>query len=399
MYRVYAESSAGVVIGGGPLLGASRASVTTSLDRAGKVSCEIPATDPDAAIFADDDVYIRIKEFRAGTWVTVGRGIIIQKNLDSSGKMLQLSGPSIEHELTRTHVGTLSLTDDPLTPEDPMAAADVLPAIIAYALPGWTTDGTPSGDVYYQFGDETVLAALIKIAEILGDHFRIDVEDRVVVWLPTTAAGFDAADSGVRAVNKGEPDLLEDIPELAILDGGLQVMTDDTDRITRLYPRGGGNAGARLYLNATTLFSAAGVGDYTDGTNFPGYTLHIDADPSLSYIKHTINDAAGRIDGVETFRDIAPLDDGDNAEIAAANQLLTTAHTALMRRLVPQKAYRLSLAKLDMDLPVGETLRVKVRHFIDDYKWIDEQEDPMVLDRRSQYEAGGGVRHEVEVTL
>lgn len=392
MFRVSVESSAGVALGGGPLLSATRATVTHSIDRAGSVAFDMPATDPDSASFAAAagalSVYVRIRAFRNGTWITAGRGIITKKDLDSSGKMLRLSGPSIEHELTRTHVGTLSLTDNPLVPEVPMAAADVLPAIMAYALAGWTTSGTPSGDVYYQFGDETVLAALIKVAEILGDHFRFDVEDRIVEWLPTTAAGFDAAASGVRATDIGDPDELLDAPEIAILDGGLQVSTDDTERITRIYPRGAGNAGARLYLNGTTWTAPA------------GYTLVINAgEPAQSYIKHDASDAAGVVSLAETLRDIAPLKESAAAQIAASDQLAVAAHKMLMRRLFAQKAYRMRLTKLHMDLNVGDTVYVKSKHFTDGYKWIDEGADLMVNDIRSDYQVSGEPLHDLDVTL
>lgn len=387
-FRVQIETPAGVAIGGGPLTSVTSVSIQTSMDRAGNLSLTMPATDPDTVLFPDDtEPYVRIREFRNGTWITAGRGIIKQKSLNSETRMLQLSGPDLLDELTRTHVGTLSLTDNPSVPEDPMAAASILPAIMAYALAGWTSTGTPSADVYYQFGDETVLAALIKIAEILGDHFRLSATvDRQVEWLPTTAAGFDAAASGVRAGDVGDPEDLLDNPDLCILAGGLEVSTDDTERITRIYPRGGGNAGARLYLNGTTWTAPA------------GYTLHIDADPAQSYIAHTVNDAAGQIGVTETIRDIAPLNDSSAAAIAASNQLAVAAHKILQRRIHAQKAYRMRVTKLHKNLLVADTIYVKSKHVTDDYKWIDEGREVMVTDKRSTYERGEA-GHDLDVTL
>lgn len=384
-FRVIAELPDGTPLGGGPLQSVTRATVGTSVDRAGNVQFEMSATDSSAALFAVLPVYVRVKEFRNGTWVTAGRGIITQKSLTSAGKILQLSGMDLLDELNQTHVGTLPLTDDPGTPEDPMAAADVLAAIMAYALPGWTTTGVPSGDVYYQFGDETVLAALIKVADILGDHFR--AVDRELQWKPTTAAGFDAAASGVRAVDKGEPEDLLDYPEICVLDGGLQVSSDDTQRATRIYPRGAGNAGARLYLNGTTWVAPT------------GYSLVIDTgDPAQSYIKHDANDATGVRSLVETFRDIAPLSESGVAEVSASDQLAVTAHKTLMRRLVPQKAYKMRVTGLKLPLLVGDTIHAKSRHVTDAYLWIDEGAELMINDTRSTYERGMAV-HELDVTL
>lgn len=397
MFRVIVESASGVALGAGPLQSVSNVKITIRIDRAGSISFEMAATDADAALFPDNaSTYVRVRDFRDGTWITVGRGVIKHKSLSSDKRTLTLSGPCLSDELLRTHVGTLALTDDLTVTGDPMAAADVLPAILDYALTGWSTSGTPSSDVYYQFGDETVLAALIKVADITGDHFRF--EDRTIVWLPTTSAGFVAADSGIRAIDVGDPDSLMDNDDVCLIDGGLEVATDDTQRITRIYPRGGGNADARLYLNdatySTTRFSAAGVGDYTSGD----FTLHLDADPAQSYIKHDeseedgigLFDATLIISAVESFRDIAPLDGSTDAAISASNQLFDAALVTLMRRIVAQKAYRLRVRKVVGDLVVGESLLIKVKHITDDYKWIDERVDVMMLEITESHDAESG---------
>lgn len=369
MFEIDVETSAAVRLGAGPITTASRLSVTTPIDAAGKVGFDIPATDPQAALFPDNvSRYVRGRAFGAA-WATVGRGVVKGRTL-SSDMSLRLSGPDLADELTRTHVGTLQLHDGA---GNPTLAVDVLPAILAYALPGWTSTGIPSKDVYYEFGDETVLAALIKVADYTGDHFRIT--DRVITWLPTTAGGFVPADSGLRAVDVWEGDALP--VDTCLIDGDLEEVADDTPRITRIYPRGSGNAGARLYLNGTTRSAPA------------GYTLHIDADPAQSYIAYNASEAAdGIISQVESFRDISVLGDATTTDAtSAADALFDAALPFLQKRLTTQKSYRLHLTNVPTQLLPGTSIHVVCTHVVDAYRWISIDRDFVILEATATYEA------------
>lgn len=380
MFDVTTETSTGARLGAGPLTSVSRLTCEAALDRAGRVSFTMPATDADTALFPDNTArYVRGRAMRGGSRITVGRGIVRSRNLDSEARTMQLSGPDLCDELTRTIVGS-TILESPTTPGTAMAAVSILPAVMAGALAGWTTTGTPSKEVYYKFGDESHLAALIKVAELTGDHFRLSISvDRRIEWLATTASGFDAAASGLRAIDTGDPDSLEDNDDVCLIVGGLSVETDDTQRITRIYPRGGGNADARLYLNATTRTAPAGYSLVVDGSR-----------PDLSYIKYDVNDAAGQIGAVETFRDVAALTESSTADVSAADQLFDAALASLMRRITAQKAYRLRVTKVRRDLKVGETIHVVCKHFVDGYGWINVNAHLMMLVVAPTYEAGQG---------
>lgn len=373
-FEIDAETQAGARLGSGPITTASRLAVTSRVDAAGSVAVDLPATDPDTALFPDNvSRYVRGRAFDA-SWATVGRGVIKGRTLSSDSKTLKLAGPDIIDELTRTHVGTLQLHDGA---GNPMAKASVLGAILAYALPGagWTSTGVPSIDVYYEFGDETVLAALIKVTEVTGDHFR--VEDRTVVWLPTTAAGFVPVPSGLRAVDTGDPDDLAGNPEICLIDGELEEVADDTPRITRIYPRGSGNAGARLYLNGTTRTAPA------------GYTLHLDTDPAQSYIAYDAAETAdGIISHVESLRDISVLGNATTADgVAASNALFDAALPFLQKRLSTQKSYRLRITRVDLPILPGTSIRVVCTHVVDAYRWINVDADFLILEATVTYEA------------
>ncbi len=373
-------------IGLGPIASASSISSTDKLDAAGNIHIGMPATDPRTAAFTVN-AYHYVRAVIDGDATDQRRvGIIKERGTGSESMGLSLSGPNLLGELLHTHVGTLPL-ESAVGSGLPMPAASVLGAILGDS--GWTSTGMPSNGVYYKFGDETRLAALRKVAELIGDHFRQSkTVARQIEWLPTTAAGFNAVDSGLRAVDAGSPAALESNDDVCLIVGGLQEVADGHQRITRLYPRGAGNAGARLYLNGTTRVAPA------------GYTLVINADPPFSYLAHTANDAAGSISGVETLRDIAPLDESATALASASNMLFDAALVSLRRRLEAQRSFRLKLTKVRGPLLVGTSIRVISRHFVDGYGWMLVDDHAMMLDTTWRWTADGGEAEvDVEVTL
>jgi len=82
------------------------------------------------------------------------------------------------------------------------ALADIF-NVAAVASAGWTLDtayhSKTETDVYMQFAGESVLAALIRVAEHTGEHFRLG-EGRKIQWLQD-----DEIESSVWATNHGDP--------------------------------------------------------------------------------------------------------------------------------------------------------------------------------------------------
>lgn len=401
--------------GDGPVVTAPSWSFTERVNQAGEFSFPMPAVDPRAALISDPNAlhYVTAQTKIGSTGrAYAGDGIIKQLSLNSETRMLQVSGPDLVGELMHTSPGRLFLHG--AGEDDPMDKADVFPALMAGSL-GWDVvdvTGAPaelSKDLEpYQLGDETHLAAINKIAELTGDKWRritaaeqvaLSLGPRHLVWLPTTAAGFDAAASGIRAIDWGDTVALDDNPEVCVIDGGLEVISDLTTRITRIRPRGSGNADAALYLNQTTRFGAppltgaeTGSVDLTD-VSFPGFTFHRDYDdPSKSYIRYDASEptSADVIEAVETFRDIAPLRRTGAAEIVAADLLFDAALVKLRERIYAQVAYRLRVTKLHGTLKCGETIHVLCRHWTSGYGWIQVNAHLMVLSIQKTWEALGG---------
>lgn len=407
--HIKVEDTAGVKTGPGPIATATSWSYTYRLDQPGSVGLSMPATDARAALLADPDVlhYVRAQT-KQGTVgrAEVGYGIIKSIGVNSETRLLNGDGPDLVDELIRTI--TSVFLHEVGNEDNPMPADEVFPALMASSL-GWVVvdvngdPAVPSKDIDpYQFNDETHLAALGRIAKNIGDHFRPITPDeqgtlglgpRTIIWLPTTPDGFDAAWSGLTAVDHGETTALDSNPHVCLIVGGLQKEVDQTDRVTRVYPRGGGNAEARLYLNRATRFGATTIptntpGDYVDGD----FELHVDALPENSYIRYVPGEPTSddQIGVPETFSDIVPLKTSGAALINAANQLADAALIWLRQHIMAQEAYRLRVTKVHLPIKAGETIRVVCRHWTDGYGWILVNAFLMVLEARVTYTAGDG---------
>ena len=99
--------------------------------------------------------------------------------------------------------------------------------------------------MYVEFAGESVLNALIKIAEGKGEHFRLGT-GRSVVWLRK-----DLLPSGIRAIQGGEPTAIDGNKNVCII-LNLQEEKDTYEICSRVYPYGSGVGEARLTLAATS---------------------------------------------------------------------------------------------------------------------------------------------------
>ena len=373
------ESSAGAKIGSGPITSATRFSCTKRLDRAGTIGLTMAATDPITADVAARRV-LRCRVMRNGVLADLGAGVVESLSTDPSGRTLDVAGSDLLIELARPSVHFLVLSDGA---GGPMAAASVLGAIMASAPTGWTTTGTPSQAVALEFAGESVGDALLKVAELTGDHFRLGV-GRQIVWLPKSMPPTYTA-SGIRAVAGGDPIALEGNPDVCIIES-LGIVADSTEVITRIYPFGAGQAGARLTLQQTTRTAPA------------GYTLVKAGD--LSYLKYDAGEptADDRIERHESFKDVAVAESNTSADqVTAANALFDAALEYLKVHQTAAESYRLSVTKLDQALTIGTTIRVVWRDWVDGYGWLSLDKDLLVLETTTQIDEQG--IHTVELQV
>jgi hypothetical protein len=248
---------------------------------------------------------------------------------------------------------------------EPLKGDQVLGQVMALAPAGWSLD--PAGkinlasDVYMMFAGESVLTALVKIAEQTGEHFVRSPSGRRIRWLGPTATAEDIAalSSGLRAIETSDPAT----DTMALVD--LSMARDSYDLYTRAYVYGGGMGDGRLTLAKCERTAPA------------GYTLSTTG----SYLENTTAAALyGRIDRREDFSDIVPVDTSTEQAINAANALFDRAYEILRRKSTLQYAYNLSVVPGSYPLYPGQTLRVVRHEWSDGYHAVNIDTDLWVLE-------------------
>lgn len=231
--------------------------------------------------------------------------------------------------------------------------------IMALAPAGWSLD---TGDwydetataAYYTFGENvTVLAALVQLAEMTGEHFRLG-QGREIEWLQA-----DQPDCGLRAVAGGSP-LVEDNDTVCII-LDLEEIEDAWEIVNRVYPTGGGLGPARVTLADCTQAAPA------------GYTLST----VNNYLEKTT--VTTRISRKQSFPEVRSTDNGAAHDVQAANQLFRAALAWLQQRDTAQKFYRCTVTKLASLPRPGSTIRVVYMEVADDYVAVDIDADLVIL--------------------
>jgi hypothetical protein len=360
-------------LGAGPIRTAESVRITKRLDRAGEVSFSMPAVDSRASLIVAKNI-ARVYTLRGGVVVNIGDMIIDKVQVSaaaSDAPMLAVSGDDLLGELANRTVGALELSNGT---GGPTTIANALSSIMALAPAGWTIDTatytTSSSTVYLKFQNETVLAALSKLAQTLGEHFRRGT-GREVVWLYTNQPS-----SSVRAVMSGDTAKLRANTYACVITS-LQEVSDTHAAVTRVYARGGGNETAAVTLQAATDTPPAG---YTRANDSLGY-----------YLKHDSSDTANRIDSVQSFKDIAVLGSQAGAAASAANTLQQATYTYLRQHLpgTPVKSYRLAVAGLERAVEPGETIRAIYRKTVGSYVAVNIDATLVVLEPTIQLTSNG----------
>ncbi len=222
--------------------------------------------------------------------------------------------------------------------------------IMAFAPAGWSVvdaGGDPEESdepTYMVFAGVSVLTALMRLAEVTGEHFRLGTGKKVV-WLTSADA------SGYRAEAGGHGPSLVDNEKVCLIQE-LTKSEDNYEIISRIYPYGAGRGSGRVTLAAAT-------------NSYAGYTVNT-ADNYIEY------DAAEvRIDKVVSWGDIGASDDASVSSEMAANQLADAAHQYLSKHIAAQTAYRMRVVKLDGTVYPGQTIRVVYRRFVNGYRAVD----------------------------
>jgi hypothetical protein len=185
-----------------------------------------------------------------------------------------------------------------------------------------------------------------------------------VWWLGPTGGN-----SGLRAAQVAQ----RDDQTMAIT--GLRRTADSYDLCTRLYGYGSGTGGGRLTI------ATAG-----DAILAAGYVR----DPDGLYLENeTATALYGRIDRVEDFPDVTPIDPSVTQTTYAANELLNRMYIILRRTSQLHYSYALEVVPGRYDIWPGQTLRVVYHEWVDGYHAVDIDAELSVLEISQQITADG----------
>jgi hypothetical protein len=340
----------GVTTGPGPLTSCQSLTWTYRRDAAGEWSAVFAASDPDLTRISLKNTDLRF--FVGGVHAMTGPVERVRRSIDGRGRRTVIyGGRDMLGELAENSVHTLELSDGAGAGVDDAHLQIIAAQNSANRTWGSAGYATTLTNVYKRFAGETALAALIKVANEIGEHFRADTGgDRNLAW-----TRLDTPDAPVRLVEDGGA-LLHQNEQVCVIES--LVVEEDAERMmNRIYPFGAGNADARLDLSACTRVAPT------------GYTLNT----ASNYIQFD----AGLIFGIQReleieFKDIGNIENTDADLETAANALFDAALTYLQRNSDPQylRHYRLTVRDLPDEVVVGMKIPV---HFQAQGELIDQE--------------------------
>jgi hypothetical protein len=339
-FYIQIEDSSGNPYGDGPISEASYWEYTARLDQAGAFSFALPATVAKAAIVQNERI-ARAYVILGGLWVNVGAGPIteVTRTKGADGRvLLTAKGDDLLRELTYPSVHNLTLDDIPV-----MSFPGAMSTLFGYFPAGWNyTIPTTStiNAVYARFNGESLLAAIIKVAQSQEMHFYRDTTGtgrNIVIANAFTA-------SGIRAIQAGPGPLATETCAITSLTQHLL----SSDFYTAIYPHGSGNGDIDLRLKATNRAAPS------------GYTLDA-ANNKLSYNSNV--SIYGLRERHVDFKEIGPVSNTAADLQAAANALFDAAlrELRLISAGIGAATYDVSLAGCNALLRPMQTIQLAYR--------------------------------------
>lgn len=313
------------------------ASIVQALDKAGSMTLDVPATDPQAVALMQWGRWVYVYTDTPRTR-RVGRGILMRHNVSITGGQKTVSWRCIDSlvALQRANTLTARVYDD-------VPIARVIRDLMRL-VSGWSVriDGVSAGATTSQrFDGVSVLEAITTIADLHGYHFRPGVNNQLVF-------GELGEDSGLRLVDPGHAGREMRANSRVALVEALTVLEDGAEVINWLMPFSGPVDGA-LTLKRSTRKAPYPI-KTAEGAN--GETIYFIRDDA-SIEEH------GEIRAVEGPKQLVfPVSVSDLGFINAANVLYDWAATQLQRRSRPQLNYGATVAKLDRESLVGQQVRL-----------------------------------------
>lgn len=244
--------------------------------------------------------------------------------------------------------------------------ADDVETVMGLAPAGWIDNATNTASgTLHPFQYESVLEALVLIADRSGEHFRLanftteyGTLVRLIEWLQT-------AGSTVTARLMQAPPDSTGIPANHGIVTRLTKRVSSYEKVTRLYAFGGGNGPGRITL--------AGV---TDTSGLPGGWSISTANSYLD------TGGSPRVDAYHQFSDVQPIGAGINE--AAAQELFKAAIAWLENHSVDATHYDVEVTGLETEVEPGDAVTLVYRGSIEDDNgrrlWVDINGEFLVLE-------------------
>lgn len=231
VFNVDVLDAAGVIQGAGPLVNVSSVEITEELDRAGRVAVMIPATYQRAIDLLAAECQLRIRVLGSGL---VATGLVQELDVVTAREpQFQVAGPDLLGELVYLNTGYRNAFNNQATAAA-IIGSHATPQTLLYQT-GWTA-GTISPSITpttIEYDGQTILEALITLAEQIGDHFRQGNTARTLDW------GVFGSHSGVRITNVYHALVAQAAGNAALAYlSGAQIGTISTELENRIFPLG-----------------------------------------------------------------------------------------------------------------------------------------------------------------
>lgn len=336
-------------VGDGPIPLIS-ASITRAFDGAGSITIDAPSTDKRAIQWLTNERRVKIYQIENDTLRTVGAGIIrkVTKRSTAGGYTRSCSGPDAFDELKRVSTKLNRKYDN-------LPVADVADSLSVLA--GWTSTVESGVDdlITARFDGPSILKALQTMTEQVGLHLRLSASiDRQV-----EIGAFGQSIGLYITTMEMLPQAAYANAEIALLDS-LTVTSESEALCNWMIPIGSGEGESALTLEHCTRTSPYPI----ETTVVDGETLYYIQD-SYSYENY------GPIEKVGTFKNIAPISNGDAATELAANALYDAAVAYLQRACLPQTVYAFSIKKCATVVRPGDKVHLAYRGVIRDDSGVE----------------------------
>lgn len=366
----------GLKTGSGPITSAAAVSRQQALDRIGKWSFNMAASDPALGEIEGKD--FAVYWLQGGTVFSLGQCSYLGHQIQADGRTAAVTASSSLRDLQRQTVLQRSFdgaTDD---------INDVLEAIVPMRA-GWSLGqvDTVSKPAPLDFWYESIFDSVALLAQTFGLHFREGLTARTLDF------GAFGTSSGVIAVG-GErelPPAAYNNPDLCHITR-LSVDYQAERVINRLVPFGGAVGVATIDLSLTT---STQVGYAVRSAALPG-------SGSYYYIQDGASIGLYGLSEVRFLRkDLRPISNSPAAREFAANVLYEAALASLLNLKDRQTIYELEVVGLQPDRArVGDKIRVRFLGVAETRRgaqaWLDLDQDFYILEMEEQFGAGLSTR-------